>query len=102
MDEFPEITFRSTKVEQVDPEHYKVTGDLTIRGATNPVTIDLEHGGSSVDPWGNQRIGFEGGTTINRKDWGITWNAALEAGGVMVGEKVNLEFDIEAIKAKPE
>ena len=101
MDEYPEITFRSTAVEKADADHYNVTGDLTIRGITKPVTIDFEYTGSAIDPWGNQRLGFEGSTTISRKDWGVNWNAALEAGGVMVGDKVNLEFEVEAIKVVP-
>jgi len=100
MEEHPEITFRSTEIDKVDDSHFKVTGDLSIRGVTKPVTIDLEYNGSAVDPWGNLRLGFEGGTTINRRDWGVTWNAALEAGGVMVSDKVNLEFEIEAVKDK--
>ena len=63
-----------------------------------PVTIDLEYTGTAVDPYDNQRIGFEGTTVVNRKDWGVTWNAALETGGVLGGEKVTLEFDVSAIK----
>jgi polyisoprenoid-binding protein YceI len=102
MDENPEITFTSTDIEQVDDSNYKVTGDLTIRSVTKPVTIEFEYTGSAVDPWGNLRLGFEGSASINRKDFGITWNAPLEAGGVMVGDKVNLEFDVEAVKAKEE
>ncbi len=98
MDEYPEITFRSTAVDKLDQERYAVTGDLTIRGVTKPVTIDFEFTGSAVDPWGNLRIGFEGSTTINRKDWGVNWNAALEAGGVLVSEKITLEFEVAAVK----
>ncbi len=94
----PEIRFVSTAVEQVDAEHYRVTGDLTMRGVTKPVTVDVEVSGAAVDPYGNQRVGFEGTTTVNRKDWGINWNAALEAGGVLVGEKVVLEFEVSAIR----
>lgn len=99
MEEYPEITFKSTSVQKTDDATYKVTGDLTIRGVTKPVTIDFEFTGSAVDPWGNLRVGFEGQTTINRKDWGVNWNAALEAGGVLVSEKVTLEFEIAAVKA---
>lgn len=98
MDTYPEITFRSTEIEQLSDTEYRVTGDLTIKGTTKPVTIDFTYTGAAVDPFGNQRIGFEGKTTVNRKDWGVNWNAALEAGGVLVSEKVDLEFDVSAIK----
>jgi len=101
MEEYPEITFRSTRVEQASENEYYVTGDLTIRGTTKPVTVNFQLNGSVVDPWGNFRVGFEGQTTINRKDWGVSFNAALEAGGVMVSEKVNLEFEVEAVKVQP-
>ena len=99
MDEYPEITFQSTSAEQVDEKHYRMTGDLTIKGVTKPVTIDFEYTGNAIDPYGNLRVGFEGSVTINRKDWGVNWNAALEAGGMLVSEKVTLEFDISAIKS---
>lgn len=98
MDTYPEITFVSTAVEQIDDENYRVTGDLTIKDVTKPVTIDFEYTGTAVDPYGNHRIGLDGTTTVNRKDWGVNWNAALEAGGVLVGEKVTLEFDVSAIR----
>jgi polyisoprenoid-binding protein YceI len=98
MENYPEITFASTAVEQLDPETYRVTGDLTIKGVTKPVTVDFEYTGSATDPFGNHRIGLEGKTTVNRKDWGVNWNAALEAGGVLVSEKVTLEFEVSAIR----
>ena len=75
-----------------------MTGDLTIKGVTKPVTVDFEYTGTAVDPYGNTRIGLEGTTTVNRKDWGVNWNAALEAGGVLVSEKVTLEFEVSAIR----
>ena len=99
METYPEITFASTAVEQLDDSNYRVTGDLTIKGTTKSVTVDFEYAGTAVDPFGNQRIGFEGKTTVNRKDWGVNWNAALDAGGVLVGEKVTLEFEVSAIRA---
>src|SRR5690606_2342812 len=92
MENHPEITFRSTSVEPLGDDRFRVTGDLTLRGVTRPVSIDCEYTGSAVDPFGNHRIGFEGSTKVNRKDWGLTWNAPLEAGGVLVSEKVTLEF----------
>src|SRR3954454_6884164 len=96
----PEITFVSTEVTPVGDETLRVTGDLTIEGTTKPVVIDFTYEGAATDPFGNQRVGFSGSVVINRKDWGVNWNAALEAGGVLVSEKVTLEFDISAIKAK--
>ena len=98
METYPEITFASTAVEQVDDTSYRVTGDLTIKGTTKPVTVDFEYTGTAIDPYQNQRIGLEGRTTVNRKDWGVSWNAALDAGGVLVSEKVTLEFEVSAIR----
>ena len=98
MDEYPEITFKSTSVEQIGDAEYRVTGDLTLKGVTKPVTVDFDYTGAAVDPFGNQRIGLEGTTTINRKDWGVTWNAPLETGGVLVSEKVTLEFEVSAVR----
>ncbi|MGW6918006.1 YceI family protein [Kitasatospora sp. NPDC054939] len=95
---FPAITFRSTEIEQKSDTDYRVTGDLTIKTTTKPVTIDFEYTGHAVDPHGNLRVGLEGSTTISRKEFGVTWNAALEGGGVLVGDKIVLEFDISAIK----
>lgn len=94
----PEMTFVSTAVER-DGGAWAITGDLTIKGIARPVTVEFEETGSARDPFGNLRIGFEGGTTVNRKDWGLTWNAALETGGVLVSEKIRLEFDVSAIQA---
>lgn len=98
MDEHPEITFRSTAIAQTGQDSFDVTGDLTIKGVTRTVTIPLTFEGQATDPFGNVRVGFEGSTTINRKDFGVTWNAALETGGVLVSDKVTLEFEISAIK----
>jgi polyisoprenoid-binding protein YceI len=99
---YPEIRFVSTSFEQVDPETFRVAGDLTIKGVTKPITFDLEYTGTVIDPWGNRRVGLEGNVTVNRKDWGVNWNAALEAGGVLVSEKVVLEFEISAVQQKNE
>jgi polyisoprenoid-binding protein YceI len=98
METYPTLTFTSTSVEPVDDDVHRVTGDLTIKGVTKPVTIDLEVTGPAVDPFGNTRLGLEGSTVVNRKDWGVNWNAALDAGGVLVGEKVTLELEISAVK----
>ena len=96
--EYPEITFVSTDIRQTDDTTFDVTGDLTIKGVTNQITVPFEFEGAATDPFGNQRIGFDGKVTINRKDYGITWNAALETGGVLVSDKIALEFDVSAIK----
>ncbi|MET9421588.1 YceI family protein [Streptomyces sp. NPDC006540] len=98
-EKFPKMTFRSTGAEQLGGDKYRISGDLTIKDVTRPVAIDLEFQGSATDVYGNERVGFEGGTEILRSDWGLTWNAALETGGVMVSDKVKLNFDISAIKA---
>ena len=95
---YPTWTFASTDVAR-DGEDWTITGDLTIKDVTKPVTIEFTSTGSARDPFGNLRIGFEGETTINRKDWGLTWNAALETGGVLVSEKIKLEFDVSAIQS---
>ncbi|EFF93261.1 YceI like family protein [Streptomyces sp. e14] len=97
-EEFPSMTFRSTEAEALGGDDYRITGDLTILGVTKPVTIDLEFNGAAKDPFGNERVGFEGKTEILRSEWGLTWNAALETGGVLVSDKIKLNFDISAIK----
>ncbi|WP_405918423.1 YceI family protein [Streptomyces sp. NBC_00728] len=97
-DEFPAMTFRSTKAEALGGDDYRITGDLEILGTTRQITIDLEFNGSAKDPFGNERVGFEGKAEILRSDWGLTWNAALETGGVLVSDKIKLNFDISAIK----
>jgi polyisoprenoid-binding protein YceI len=94
----PAITFASTAVER-DGAEWTITGDLTIKGVTRQVRIPFEETGTAVDPFGNTRVGFEGATTINRKDWDLSWNATLETGGVLVSEKIKLELDISAIKS---
>jgi len=98
MDRYPEIRFATTEVEAAGGGSFRVTGDLTIKDVTKPVTFDLELTGPAEDPFGNRRIGLEGSVVVNRKDWGVSWNAALEAGGVLVSEKVTLELDVSAIK----
>ena len=97
---YPTITFASTSVSHEGDGDFVVTGDLTIKDVTKSISIPLEFQGAAKDPFGNDRIGLEGSVTINRKDWGVNWNAALEAGGVLVSEKVTLEFDVSAIKSE--
>jgi polyisoprenoid-binding protein YceI len=96
-EQYPNITFASTEVSR-DGEDWTITGDLTIKGVTKSVVVPFELTGSAQDPFGNTRIGFEGGTTIKRSDWGMSFNAALETGGVLVSDKIKLEFDVSAIK----
>ncbi|MGA5416214.1 YceI family protein [Streptomyces pseudogriseolus] len=98
IDEFPTMTFRSTKAEALGGDDYRITGDLTILGTTRPISIDLEFNGAAKDPFGNERVGFEGKAEILRSEWGLTWNAALETGGVLVSDKIKLNFDISAIR----
>jgi polyisoprenoid-binding protein YceI len=97
--QFPLMTFRSTGAEQLGGDLYRITGDLTIKDVTRPLAIDLEFNGTATDVYGNERVGFEGSAQILRSEWGLTWNAALETGGVMVSDKVKLNFDISAVKS---
>src|SRR3954454_6657842 len=97
---YPQITFVSTRVER-DGSEWAVTGDLTINGITKSVTVPFEETGSAKDPFGNTRVGFEGELTIDRTEWNLSFNAALETGGVLVSEKVKLEFDVSAIANVP-
>ena len=92
----PTIEFRSTGFEGAG-EHWTVSGDLTIKGETRPIILDVEYHGVVSDPWGGQRIAFSAVTEINRENWGLTWNVALEAGGVLVGPKVRLEIETQGV-----
>lgn len=94
----PNITFRSTKITK-DGDSYQVIGDITIHGITKQVTLEVEGGGQVKDPWGGTRTGFSAKARLNRKDFGLTWNLALEAGGFVVGDKLEISIEIEAIKA---
>ncbi|MGW7523141.1 YceI family protein [Streptomyces sp. NPDC054783] len=98
IDEFPVMTFRSTKAEALGGDDYRITGDLSLLGVTKSITIDLEFNGAAKDPFGNERVGFEGKAEILRSEWGLTWNAALETGGMLVSDKIKLHFDLSAIK----
>lgn len=98
---YPTMTYKSTSVEKIDDTTARVTGELTIKDVTKPVTIEFLHTGSAKDPYGNLRAGFEGQATINRKDWGLNWNAALETGGFLVSDRVQLEVDVSAVKTTP-
>jgi polyisoprenoid-binding protein YceI len=98
LEQFPTWSLVSTGL-RADGDDYVMTADLTIKGVTRPVEFEVEFEGMATDPWGNVKAGFEAKTEINRTDFGLTWNAALEAGGVLVGEKVKIELDIQAVKA---
>jgi polyisoprenoid-binding protein YceI len=96
---YPEVTFRSTSAERVNGDTYRLHGSLTIKDVTRPVSLDLEFTGAATDVYGANRVGFEGGATVDRTEWGLTYNAALETGGVLIGEKVKLTLDISAVRA---
>jgi polyisoprenoid-binding protein YceI len=98
MEQFPTITFVSTAVEQTGDAEFDLTGDLTIKGITKAVTIPFTYDGAATDPYNNLRVGFEGSVVIKRSDYGVSFNAALETGGVLISEKITLEFEISAIK----
>ncbi len=98
MDQYPTITFVSTAARRTGDAEFELDGDLTVRGVTLPVTIPFVFEGSAQDPYGNTRVGFEGWVVINRKDFGVSYNAALETGGVLINDKVTLEFEVSAVK----
>ncbi len=97
VEEYPTLEFHSSRLEPVG-DRWTLEGDLTIRGVTRRVSLDVDYEGSVVDPFGNSRIGFSASTEIDREAWGLTWNVPLETGGVLVGEKVTLEFEVSAIR----
>lgn len=108
-EQFPTVSFRSTAVRGADGEaggsdmkRWVVEGELTIRGVTRPVVLETELVGLERDPWGNDRVGFAATTEVNREEFGLTWNAALETGGVLVGKNVKIHLDVEAVKAAEE
>lgn len=96
---FPQITFNSTSIERVADDQLKVTGDLTIKGITKSIVLDVTENGTGVDPWGNLRIGVQATGSIDRKAFGLTWNQALEAGGVLVGDEVQIVIEAQAVQA---
>ena len=99
VDRHPEIVFTSTDVEQLDEGVYEVAGDLSIRDVTRPVVVEFTLTGSARDPFGNTRVGFEGALAIRRSDWGLTWNTPLDTGGVLVSDRIQVEFDVSVIRA---
>jgi polyisoprenoid-binding protein YceI len=99
VEHYPTITFRSTQVEPGAAETWMVTGDLTVREVTRPVTLEVDFDGANASPFGDERIAFSAATDVNREDWGLTWNVALETGGVLVGKKVRIELNVQAVAA---
>ncbi len=97
VEKYPEIKFRSTRI-QGEGESFKVTGDLTIRDVTKPITLDVELEGRTKDPWGGERVGFSAKGKIDRRDFGLTWNQVLEAGGVVVGNDIKISLEVQAVK----
>lgn len=95
---YPDITFKSTSMIKDHDENFKLTGMLTMKGISREVSLNAEYGGNVVDPWGNTKVGFAVDGKINRKDWNLNWNTTLEAGGVMVGEEVNIHCEVEFVK----
>ena len=98
VEEFKEITFEGTSFTKTDDENYKLKGNLTIKGISKEVLMDVEFGGINKDPWGNEKAGFSVNAKINRKDWGLNWNAALETGGVLVSDEVRLSAEVQFVK----
>ena len=98
VEQFPTIAFQSTRIERAAHDRYTMQGDLTMRGVTRAVSLDVVYSGQAKDPMGNMHAGFSASTTINRKDWGLNWNMALETGGLLVGEDVKLALEVEAVK----
>lgn len=97
VEKYPLISFKSTKVEQLDENEYKVTGDLSLHGVTKPVVFRADYSGQVKDPWGMLRVGLHVATKISRKEFGLTWHAALETGGAVVGDEIKIEIDLEAV-----
>lgn len=99
---FPELRYRSRRIEALSGDRYRVIGDLTIRDVTREVPLEVEYGGRAVDPWGNERVGFTARASVERKEFGLAWNQVLEAGGVLVGDRIDIEIELEAVKAAAE
>jgi polyisoprenoid-binding protein YceI len=98
-EQFPTLRFESTLIEKTGDDAYRVQGNLTIRDITHEVVLETEHGGRATDPWGNQRMAFTASTSVNRNDFGLKWNQVLEAGGVLVGERIDIQLEVQAVQA---
>jgi len=96
---FPELRFRSTRIDKRGDDRYAVVGQLTIRDVTREVSLDVEFGGRARDPWGNERVGFVATASVDRKEFGLRWNQALETGGVLVGDRIDIELELQGVRA---
>jgi polyisoprenoid-binding protein YceI len=99
VEKYPAIAFRSTSVERIKADRYRIVGELTIRGVTREVVLEATDEGRGRDPWGGERLGFSATTTIDRREFGLTWNQALETGGVLVSNEIKISIDVEAVKS---
>jgi polyisoprenoid-binding protein YceI len=99
---FPQLRYRSQRIEKLSADRYRVIGELTIRDVTREVPLEVEYGGRATDPWGNERAGFVARASLDRKDFGLGWNQVLEAGGVLVGDRVDIEIEVAVVKAAAE
>ncbi|MEO6528758.1 MAG: YceI family protein [Gemmatimonadaceae bacterium] len=99
VEHFPELTFRSTRIDGASKESFRLTGDLTIRGTTRPITLDVTYEGAGQDPWGGTRMSFSAAGKIDRRDYGLTWNVGLEAGGILVSNEVKIQIEAQAVLA---
>ncbi len=99
VEQFPILRFTSTKVEKLEGDNYRLHGELSIRDATHPVVLEGTISGRATDPWGNQRVAFAATTSILRSDFGLKWNQVLEAGGVLIGDRIDIELEIQAVQA---
>ncbi len=99
VEQFPELAFKSTQIESAGKDKYRLHGELTIHGVTKSVALDVEYGGQAKDPWGNQRVAFAASGSVDRRDFGLAWNQVLEAGGVLVGETIEIELEVQAVAA---
>ncbi len=102
VEKHPTLRYRSRRVELASKDRLRVVGDLTIHGVTREVVLDVEYGGQGTDPWGNRRAGFTATASLNRRDFGLTWNQALETGGVLVADRVDVEIELQAVRKAAE
>lgn len=98
-EQFPSLRFVSQRIERTSDDHYQVHGELTVRDVSREVTLEVDYGGRGTDPWGNERVGFSASTSINRREFGLKWNQVLETGGMLVGDRIDIELEVQAVAA---